>query len=218
MSRSARVWLVLALLYALFFGWYTSFEGPLTEDEITHYREALRPLLDADPDSRAAWLRFMETDTGDDFAMLNAIELRETPLSGPGIDPGDDSEEVLARYTRPFMASALLDAAHPLFFGSAAAPALDLWGIEGAAHWSAGGLVRYRSRRDLLEQAVRISQREGPPIHEFKVAAMAKTIAYPIDPFFHVGDPRLLLALLLLVAGLSAQLVLGSAAAGADSP
>ena len=37
--------------------------------------------------------------------------------------------------------------------------------------------------------------------HDFKIAAMAKTIAFPIDPWFHLGDPRLLLALLLGLAG-----------------
>jgi len=37
--------------------------------------------------------------------------------------------------------------------------------------------------------------------HEFKVAAMRKTIAFPIDPWFHLGDPRLLLALGLGIVG-----------------
>ena len=38
--------------------------------------------------------------------------------------------------------------------------------------------------------------------HEFKVAAMRKTIAFPIDPWFQLGDPRLVLALLFGVVGL----------------
>ncbi len=38
--------------------------------------------------------------------------------------------------------------------------------------------------------------------HEFKVAALNKTFAFPIDPWFQLGDPRLLLALVLLVVGL----------------
>ncbi len=40
------------------------------------------------------------------------------------------------------------------FFGwyTSLGGALDLWGIEGAEQWSMGGLVRYRSRRDLMEQ------------------------------------------------------------------
>ncbi len=33
--------------------------------------------------------------------------------------------------------------------------------------------------------------------HEFRVAAMAKTIAFPIDPRWQLGDPRLILGLLL---------------------
>lgn len=41
--------------------------------------------------------------------------------------------------------------------------------------------------------------------HEFKVAGIAKTIAYPIDPWFQLGDPRLLLALMFLLIGLVYQ-------------
>ncbi len=39
-------------------------------------------------------------------------------------------------------------------------------------------------------------------IHHFKIAAMEKTIAYPLDPWFQLGDPRLVLGLLFLVLGL----------------
>ena len=127
-------------------------------------------------------LRFMGTDTGDDFAMLNAIDFHETPRPGPGVDPDDTTAEVMAKYTRPFMAQAFRNAAHPVFLGTAAANALDLWGVEGAYDWSFGGLVRYRSRRDLMEQAVFISKLPGHNIHDFKIAAIEKTIAFPVDP------------------------------------
>ena len=39
------------------------------------------------------------------------------------------------------------------------------------------------------------------PRPEFKVAALAKTIAFPLDPFNYLGDPRLVLALLLGFVG-----------------
>jgi hypothetical protein len=42
---------------------------------------------------------------------------------------------------------------------------------------------------------------QGP--HEFKIAAMNKTVAFPIDPWFQLGDPRLVLGLLALVLGLA---------------
>ena len=60
--------------------------------------------------------------------------------------------------------------------------------------------MRYRSRRDLLEIAM---NPEFAGSHEFKIAAMQKTIAFPIDPWVQAGDPRLLLALILgLIAAL----------------
>ena len=43
-------------------------------------------------------------------------------------------------------------------------------------------------------------------IHAFKVAAVEKTIAFPIDPWFHAGDPRFLLAMIFILLGLTAQL------------
>jgi hypothetical protein len=206
MSWPSRIAILLVVLYGAFFSWYTSFGGALTPDEISHYSQVLLE-LEASPERLAKWKIFMESDTGNDFAMLNAIELRETPTPGPGIDPGDTTREVMAKYTTPFMGRAFASAAHPVFMGTAAAPALDVWGIEGANDWTIGGLVRYRSRRDLLEQAVAIRALEGTNIHDFKIAAIEKTIAFPVDPWFQLGDPRLVLALVFGVVGLSVQAI-----------
>ena len=197
MSWPTRVCLALGVLYVVFFSWYTSFGGPLSSEEIARYTKLVSS-YETDPESLAAWIRFMETDTGDDFAMLNAIDFHDTPLPGPGIDPEDTTDEVMAKYTGPFMAQALRNAAHPVLLGTAAARALDLWGIEGAYDWSFGGLVRYRSRRDVLEIS---SNPAFAGSHEFKVAAMRKTIAFPIDPWLQLGDPRLVLALILGLIG-----------------
>jgi len=54
-----------------------------------------------------------------------------------------------------------------------------------------------------MEQALFASTLD---IHDYKIAAMEKTIAFPVDPWFQLGDPRLLLALVFLVIGLSVQL------------
>lgn len=206
MSRTARIWLALGLVYAAFFGWYTSFGGALSAEEIAHYRGALAD-QGAPPEGLARWVAFMEGDTGDDFAMWNAIDLREVPTPGPGIEAGESSADVLAKYTGPFLGRALRRAAHPVMLGSAAAPALDVWGIEGAREWDTGALVRYRSRRDLMELAVGVRAEGETDIHAFKIAAMEKTIAFPLDPWFQLGDPRLVLALVLAIPGLALQRV-----------
>ncbi len=67
--------------------------------------------------------------------------------------------------------------------------ALDLVGIEGAEHWSSAGVVRYRSRRDLMEIALNPIFNDK---HEFKIAALQKTIAVPVEPQIYLGDFRLI--------------------------
>ena len=46
--------------------------------------------------------------------------------------------------------------------------------------------------------ALDVIRKSGP---EVRVAAMIKTIAFPVDPFHYLGDPRLVLALLLGLIG-----------------
>ena len=85
------------------------------------------------------------------------------------------------RYTEPFFGMAMRRAAHPVLLGTAANPALDIWGIEGGDNWDQGLLVRYRSRRDIMEMIEKLTT-SGSDIHSFKVAAVEKTIAFPLDP------------------------------------
>ena len=61
----------MALLYALFFSWYTSFGGPLSQAEIAHFSQVLEDVA-SPPERMRTWVAFMESDTGDDFAMLTA--------------------------------------------------------------------------------------------------------------------------------------------------
>lgn len=195
MTTTTWTWLIIAVIYLAFFSWYTSFEGPLTEGEIEHYLELSKT---QDPDSSAddlARIRaFMEEDTGDDFVMINVIHLYNIPLQIDGVAPGDTTDDVLAKYMEYMLPAMLSRASHPVFQGPAVSPAMDIMNAKGMEIWSAGAGVRYRSRRDLLEIGT------NPAFagrHEFKVAAMVKTIAFPVDPFNYLGDPRLVLALLL---------------------
>ena len=38
MTRTRWIWSVLVAVWLVFFGWYTSCGGPLTEDEIEHWQ------------------------------------------------------------------------------------------------------------------------------------------------------------------------------------
>ena len=60
-------------------------------------------------------------------------------------------------------------------------------------------LMRYRSRRTFMEI---ITHPDMVDRHEFKIAALDKTIAYPIEMQLYLSDPRLLLGLILLIVTL----------------
>ena len=99
MIRKRWIWLVLTGLYAAFFSWYTSFGGPLTDEEIARYLETFENREPAPPAEALEMIRrFMQEDTGDDFVMINVIDMYETPLQIEGVEPGETSGEVLAKY------------------------------------------------------------------------------------------------------------------------
>lgn len=193
------IWLVVVLLYAVFFGWYTSFGGPLGDEEIADYlRMAQERGSPMPPEAVAMLKRFMEEDTGDDFVMVNVIDLYDTPLQIPGVEPGETSDEVLAKYMEYMTPALFARASHPVWVGTAANTAMDLMNAEGMEEWTRAAGMRYRSRRDLLDI---VTNPQFAGRHEFKVAGIRKTIAFPIDPWFQLGDPRLVLALVLGLVG-----------------
>jgi hypothetical protein len=78
MTRLRWIWLSTALLYGVFFSWYTSFGGPLTEQEIDKYLSYFEQ-RGVEPEQKRALEQFMRSDTGDDFAMINVIDMYATP-------------------------------------------------------------------------------------------------------------------------------------------
>ena len=90
--RRHRASIILLFIYVLFFSWYTSFGGPLTDEEIARY-DAVIAEFGRDEVGRARLNAFMRSDTGDDFAMFNAIDVRDTPVLVEGVEPGDTSSE-----------------------------------------------------------------------------------------------------------------------------
>lgn len=199
MNTISKIWIVCGVLYLAFFSWYTSFGGPLTDEEIEQYmtyyqREGANPT----PERLANLRRFMEEDTGDDFVMLNVIEMYDKPLAIPGVEVNDTSDDVLNKYMQYMYPALFARASHPVLFGDAASHALDIMNAPNMNKWTRGAGMRYRSRRDMLEIS---TNPEFSGSHDFKIAAMAKTIAFPIDPFMQLGDPRLILGLLLGLMG-----------------
>ena len=146
------------------------------------------------------WERFMRTDTGNQFIMLNAIDMNPSPPKMPKTPQGAGPEELMDIYMEHMYSEQFKRASHPVFFGQAVNTVLDITGIDSATSWTHGALFRYRSRADLIEIALHPSSYER---HEYKIAALTKTIAYPIEPTIYLSDLRFLVLLILSLISVS---------------
>lgn len=192
MNGRLILWGVTALIYGVFAFWYTNTGGPLTEEEIAEY-EARFAATGRNPEEAETLLKFMREDTGRQFIMINNIDLNENPPEVAGA-PGADAGELMGLYMEYMWPALIRRACHPIFAGSVVFQSMDVVGIDNAMNWDQGALMRYRSRRDLLEIA---SNPEFSGRHEYKIAGLTKTIAYPVETVMYYSDPRLLLLLLL---------------------
>lgn len=194
MSTRTKLWLVPALLYAAFFYWYTDFGGPLSDTEVDQFVASMKT-NGSDPEVIAFIEEFARQDSGHQFLMVNNIDMNENPPDVEGAEPGESASDLMARYMEHMIPALLARACHPVLMGSAVYPSMDLVGIEGAENWDQAALFRYRSRRAFLEIVTNPAFKGK---HHFKTAALDKTIAYPTETSLYLGDPRLLLVLILL--------------------
>ena len=194
MSRRTLIWGIPALLYAVFFIWYTDLGGPLEPEEIDRFAASVAE-RGFTPEQQARLREFMEADTGREFLMVNVIDMAEDPPDVEGAEPGLTAEQLMNHYMEHMYAQLLQRASHPVVMGDAVFTAMDVVGIDGAEQWTMAGLMRYRSRRTFLEIVTHPAMQNR---HEFKIAALDKTIAYPIETRLYLGDPRVLLGLVLL--------------------
>jgi hypothetical protein len=194
MRRSLILWSILAALYLGFRLWYDGGGGPLTPEEVARYVARFEE-RGVEPARIEKLREFLASDTGSDFVMANFIHFQDSP----------DARADMDRYMAHMYPELFKRACHPVFGGPVMARALDYWGIENGERWSMVGLVRYRSRRDIVEISTNPAFADA---HQFKTAAMAQTIAIPVEPFLMLGSPRWLVAGALLTLGALLQLVL----------
>ncbi|MEM7133612.1 MAG: hypothetical protein AAF702_45380 [Chloroflexota bacterium] len=223
-------WGSVSILLLLFFIWHGAFEGPLTDEEIKLYLgrmlaqapqteagaldlsqmsldEIERQLTGQQPGSSEGegsanellqLLDFMRSDDGGPFVMVNLLHLRD---SGSGTE--DSAAAELADYNSAVLGFLLPRGSYPLYNGDAAAQSIAMWGIEDGEDWSSVGLIRYRSRRVMIEMTTSsdFTQSQGN-----KTSSLAKTIAVPTTPTLAVGSLSLTVVLLLLMIGMVVQL------------
>ena len=187
------IWLIALLTYALFYCWYIGFRSRVTPAEI----ERTMAILDAGlvDETRKSHLRhFLANDDGKDFVMVNLLELAK---------PRKESSKNLNAYQKIFLGQLLRKAGHPILIARAASGNIENVACQEFDNWTAAGMVRYRSRRDLMEI---LPATIGSEHHELKLSALDKTFAFPASPWFVVGGPKLLVPLLITLIAAVTQL------------
>ena len=187
------LWLIALLTYALFYCWYVGFRSRVTPAEV----EETMAILDAGlvDETRKSHLRhFLANDDGKDFVMVNLLELAK---------PRKESSKNLNAYQKIFLGQLLRKAGHPILIARAASGNIENVACQEFDNWTAAGMVRYRSRRDLMEI---LPATIGSEHHELKLSALDKTFAFPASPWFVVGGPKLLVPLLIALIAAVTQL------------
>ena len=214
MNKSLKNWFILIFIYCTFFVWYTDLGGKLNSNEIATYlvkmqdnRETVGFSSPAEKEKAkkqgAIIEEFMREDSGRQFFVVNNMDMSDNPQDVEGAQPGEDADQLMGRYMEHMYAELFKRASHPVFAGNAVSPAIDIVGIENADSWDSAALMRYKSRRAFMEI---VSNPKMRGKHEFKIAALNKTIAYPVETVLYLSDPRLLLGFILLIIGLIIQL------------
>ncbi len=189
-------WAIAVLVYLIFFSWYTNLSGPLSEAEIQKY---ISKLNEINPTTSAEdidnFTNFMRQDDGGDFYMVNYLDLNETPPFFEETGSDASSFDLMNFYMEYMYPAMLKRASHPVFFGDVSAKALDHIGAEESKEWDQVGIIRYRSRRDVMEIS---NNKIFSERHKFKSAALTKTIAIPVSSPLIV-DLRVIVFMFLMI-------------------
>ena len=197
MKFSLKIWLPILFIYLAFTLWYTNLSGPLSDQEIAAYKEIYAE-SNKDPDQWERAFKFMSEDDGKDFYMVNFLDRNESPRTMEATGEGATSFDLQMHYMEYMWPQQFKRASHPVFFANVLNPALDIVAAQGMEEWDIVAIFRYRSRRDLFEIGLNPIFDER---HEYKVEALDKTIAIPVETPF-ITDLRLALFVFLLLFGL----------------
>ena len=197
-----QIWIWVPVVYGVFSLWYFNWQGPVTQQEIDEYLNGFSE-LEANKNTELSVIRkFLEDDDGKEFVMLNLIQVYKDkvphPVTGEELKP----QALLSNYFRSFAFASLKRGGHPVLQARTAGGNIDSWNADDNVGFSVTSMMRYKSRRDLIELLI---DPEFADSHLYKLAAIDRTISYPTQTMLSLSlrPPVSVLLVLLLFASMA---------------
>ena len=200
------IWGTALLAYGAFRLWYDNWSGPLKPAEIDAFLAQMAGRFEATGNSPDVLRAFLAADDGREFVMLNLVKAQLEPVEDPQTGQMVQGFELLKRYSKRFMPVLFRNGGHPGIVGRKVGGYVDAWNTEPDPGWTVFGLMRYRSRRDMIKLVMDPAFMAG---HPDKLLGTLATFSFPTQRMlsFYVG-PRVTVALVLALSAALSHLMM----------
>ena len=171
-------WVAVAVVYALFLLWHEPWlKAPLTAADLDTALRGMESNQQVSKGEKDAIRSFFANDDGKPFYNLNLMLFSDRAVYADGavhhgVVTGADANDAYAKVVLPHL---LRRGSYPMFTASKITGLLNE-NEPGADFFQEVAIVRYRSRRDMLDMILDPNFKAGSP-HKF--AALAKNVALP---------------------------------------
>ena len=205
---TAIIWGSALAAYLLFRLWYDNWSGPLKPSEIEAFLAQMEGRYQGTGNDPAVLRAFLESDDGREFVMLNLVKAEMGSVEDPQTGQKVQGLELLKRYSKNFMPVLFKKGGHPGIIGRKVGGYVDAWNTEPDPGWTLFGLIRYRSRRDMMKL---VMEPAFLAAHPEKILGTLATFSFPSQRVvsLYVG-PRVTVALVLALAAALVQLAIVS--------
>lgn len=195
------IWGTALLTYVGFRLWYDNWSGPLKPAEIDAFLKQMAGRFEGTGNSPEVLRAFLEADDGREFVMLNLVKAQMEQVEDPKTGHMVQGFDLLKRYSKRFMPVLFRNGGHPAMVGRKVGGYIDAWNTEADPDWTIFGLMRYRSRRDMIKLVMDPAFMEG---HPDKLLGTLATFSFPTQRVLSLYlSPRITVALMLaLIAAL----------------
>ncbi len=200
------IWTSALAVYFLFRLSYDNWSGPLRPDEIERFLADLSGRYESTGNNPEILRAFLEADDGREFVMLNLVKAQMADIPDPATGRMVPGIDLLKRYSQRFIPVLLRNGGHPGMVGRKVGGYVDAWNTEPDPGWTLFGLMRYRSRRDMIKLALDPAFKDA---HPEKILGTLATFSFPTQRMlsFYLG-PRVTVALILALFASLANLML----------